>query len=77
MERELLIRLNKLERKLDALLQSSQSHSHWLPIGVAAKRLGISTRALYDRARRGSVDCWYDPASGSRYFDPEVIASLQ
>lgn len=73
MERDLTIRLNKLERKLDALMElmSRRKQSTLLPIAVAAARMGKSVNALRMAAKRGSIDCHYD--GKHYYFDSAVV----
>lgn len=73
---EISTRLNKIERKLDKLLAALAAEPQvvWIPIGVAAKKLGITTNALRMRALRGTIGCKQD--RGRYYFNNDEVTAL-
>lgn len=78
-ERQLTIRLNKIERKLDNLLEilTAKSEPTLIPIGTAAKRLGKSVNALRKQVKRGAIGCHYNPDNRRYYFDCDYIEKLR
>lgn len=65
---ELNERLGRIEERMDV------QHSRTIGIGQAADLLGVSTAAIRQRIRRGTIEC---SKSGSRYaFKKDYILTL-
>ena len=80
MERDLKIKLSRLESKIERLtdmverLAGASHDAQLIPTRVAAMKLGLTPQALRKRAQRGSIDCHYD---GKHYlFEVGKIESL-
>lgn len=74
-DQSLKIRLSKIEGKLNELLERLNPQScKLLTIGAAAQRLGITTNALRERARRGTINSVYK--NKHYYFEENYINNL-